>query len=95
MSWKATAPANIALIKYMGQTDSQRKLPCNPSFSYTLPHLTSTVQLSCIEAAADRWESLPCHTMTLSSSAQQRFLTHLASIKARYAYQGAFLSIRQ
>ena len=34
--WLAHAPANIALIKYMGKDDQATNLPANPSLSFTL-----------------------------------------------------------
>ncbi len=39
------APTNIALIKYAGKKDSADNLPLNPSLSYTLKHLKSTVEI--------------------------------------------------
>lgn len=45
MNWLAHAPANIALIKYMGKKDENANSPDNPSLSYTLNNLISTVRL--------------------------------------------------
>jgi len=45
MQWFAQAPANIALIKYMGKKDPQKNLPGNPSLSYSLDNLLSNVML--------------------------------------------------
>lgn len=45
MYWLAHAPANIALIKYMGKKDDNSNSPDNPSLSYTLNELKSTVRL--------------------------------------------------
>ena len=42
---EASAPANLALIKYMGKRDSQKNLSDNPSLSYTLGHFRSFVEL--------------------------------------------------
>ncbi len=58
MHWLATAPANIALIKYMGKRNEHSNLPDNASISYTLPHLLSTVRLELITAAEDQWQPL-------------------------------------
>ena len=44
--WVASAPSNIALIKYMGKTDEQDNRPTNRSLSYTLNHLRTTVELT-------------------------------------------------
>ncbi len=44
MTWSASAPANIALIKYMGKAKG-KNIPLNSSLSLTLNHLTTQVQL--------------------------------------------------
>lgn len=49
MYWLAHAPANIALIKYMGKKDNANT-PDNPSLSYTLNELKSTVRLEKISS---------------------------------------------
>ena len=54
MSWMADMPSNIALIKYMGKTDSSVNLPTNPSISYTLNHLLTRVELTEIDSQ-DHW----------------------------------------
>lgn len=94
MSWLAKAPANIALIKYMGKKNALLNLPDNPSLSWTLNHLLTTVTLEQHSDSHDRWEPLqtidtaPLH---LSLLAQQRFLTHLQQIKSYFNYQGTFI----
>lgn len=45
MQWFAQAPANIALIKYMGKKDDKNNSPDNPSLSYTLNNLLTSVLL--------------------------------------------------
>ena len=40
----ASAPANIALIKYMGKTDVLSNRPTNSSLSWTLGHLQTFVR---------------------------------------------------
>ena len=52
MTWFAQAPANIALIKYMGKENEHTNSPANPSLSYTLPHLLSHVTLDQHEASS-------------------------------------------
>jgi diphosphomevalonate decarboxylase len=88
-TWQATVPTNIALIKYMGKTDSQRNVPSNGSLSYTLPHLTSTVTLELYEGAHDIWQ--PFQNYELSVQAQQKFLNHLAFLKQQFGFQGNFI----
>ncbi len=94
MYWFAQAPANIALIKYMGKSDSNQNLPDNASLSYTLNNLLSFVKLEQISGKDDFWESLDVpgvNTVNLSQAAQQRFLKHLAFLKEHFQYQGSFI----
>jgi diphosphomevalonate decarboxylase len=94
MHWLAQAPSNIALIKYMGKKDNKVNLPDNPSLSYTLNNLLSTVRLECSEKNVDRWESLQqpgIEDFILSQEGQNKFLKHLARIKEYFGYQGNFL----
>lgn len=94
MQWFAQAPANIALIKYMGKKDNTANLPDNPSLSYTLNNLLSTVLLESYSGKKDFWEPLDtpgAADFTLSTTGQERFLQHLARIKAYFNYTGAFI----
>ena len=61
--WLATAPANIALIKYMGKLDSNNNLPSNASLSYTLKNLVTKVSLELSNNAQDSWEPLITDSM--------------------------------
>lgn len=91
MSYIATAPSNIALIKYMGKTNAELNLPTNASLSYTLDHLTSTVKLTATNSN-DSWQPLDADKpIKLSAKAQQRFLNHLHKIKKQLNYQGHFI----
>jgi diphosphomevalonate decarboxylase len=95
MSWFAQAPANIALIKYMGKKNNDTNLPENPSLSYTLNNLLTSVTMDKYPGHKDLWEPLPTvpggPSFQLSTQAQQRFLQHLDLIKRRFNYQGSFL----
>lgn len=94
MHWLAHAPANIALIKYMGKKDSHSNHPDNASLSYTLNNLLSTVRLEPIDSKQDIWEALDHHgreEFILSAAGQQKFLNHLARLKAHFGYEGSFL----
>lgn len=94
MSWLVEAPSNIALIKYMGKKNEQNNLPMNPSLSYTLPHLFSSVMLETYPGKKDLWEPLPAPgglPFSLSEAAQERFLQHLAHLKAEARYEGSFV----
>ncbi|HCA90282.1 MAG: diphosphomevalonate decarboxylase [Legionellaceae bacterium] len=91
--WLATAPANIALIKYMGKQDHQNT-PANGSLSYTLPNLQSTVTLEPYSGQKDIWEPLTLPgspSLTLSPMAQQRFLKHFHFLKAHVGYDKFFI----
>lgn len=94
MHWVAHAPANIALIKYMGKKDENANNPDNSSLSYTLNNLLSTVKLEQIDAKEDVWEPLITPgdaEFALSDAGKTKFLNHLARIKNRFGYEGTFL----
>ncbi|MBN9231224.1 MAG: diphosphomevalonate decarboxylase [Legionella sp. 40-6] len=94
MYWVAHAPANIALIKYMGKKDEGINTADNPSFSYTLNNLLSTVKLQEIPGSADRWELLKIPgsaEFSLTPIGEKKFLNHLARLKNYFNYKGSFL----
>ena len=94
MQWFAQAPANIALIKYMGKKDSESNLPDNSSLSYTLNNLLSSVLLESHTGKKDFWEPLDtpgADPFVLSATGQQRFLKHLERIKNYFKYTGSFV----
>lgn len=91
--WKSTAPSNIALIKYMGKRPDSGNYPDNPSLSFTLDDLVTTVELSLTDTE-DKWAPLlidGCEPITLNTQAQTRFLGHLQRLKTHFGYQGHFL----
>src|SRR5260221_10844003 len=77
MKWQASAPSNIALIKYMGKANEKLNLPGNASLSYTLDHLRSTVELELIHDQHDKWQPFPDSDIQLSNAEQTRFINHL------------------
>ncbi|ARG99377.1 diphosphomevalonate/mevalonate 3,5-bisphosphate decarboxylase family protein [Legionella micdadei] len=94
MQWFAQAPANIALIKYMGKKDDKNNIPDNPSLSYTLNNLLTSVMLESHAGKKDFWEPLEipgAPPFVLSAQAQERFLQHLARMKAYFNYTGSFV----
>lgn len=94
MSWFAQAPANIALIKYMGKKDEGNNIPDNPSLSYTLGNLLSSVTLESHPGKKDIWEPLytpGAEPFTLTKISQERFLGHLHFLKEHFNYHGAFV----
>lgn len=94
MQWFAQAPANIALIKYMGKTNEDENIPENPSFSYTLDRLLSNVMIEEHPGSQDFWAplSIPgAPKFQLSKQGQERYLAHLAFLKKKFNYRGAFV----
>ena len=92
--WMADAPANIALIKYMGKTATDGNIPSNASLSYTLDYLVTRVELESWDRPYDKWEPLSApgfSSLYLSEQGQQRFLKHLADIKDIFLYEGHFV----
>lgn len=87
----AEAPSNIALIKYMGKTNSGKNRPTNSSLSYTLEHLRSRVEIS--PAHHESWEALEqsgWFSLQLSSKGQNRFLQHWRFLKEALGIEGQF-----
>lgn len=96
-TWLATAPSNIALIKYMGKTETHLNLPSNPSISYTLDHLQTWVELELTDAEQDLWQPLvhpELYPLQLSDQAQQRFLRHLQRLKQHFGYSDRHFIVR-
>lgn len=94
MKWLAQAPANIALIKYMGKNDSNNNIPSNSSLSYTLHDLLSFVEIENHTLNEDSWEPLELPgalPFQLSEKAQQRFLNHLSFLKKQFAFDGGLI----
>lgn len=97
MQWFAQAPANIALIKYMGKVDAEKNIPSNPSLSYTLNDLVTSVKMEQSSSHKDFWEPLVIpgmNPLSLSPKAQQRYLQHLARLKDHFGYQGKGFIVR-
>lgn len=86
MKVAASAPSNIALIKYMGKTDSANNLPANASLSWTLEALRTQVEIEFDPTlTADEWSPLIApgfEKMELSEKGQAKFLKQVARIRA-------------
>jgi diphosphomevalonate decarboxylase len=86
---EASAPSNIALIKYMGKASLHGNLPANSSLSYTLSHLRSYVVLE--ESSCDEWTELlgftPFH---LGETGRTKFMNHFMKLKAAWEIKGQF-----
>lgn len=92
MIWQASAPANLALIKYMGKQDYQQNIASNCSLSYTLSNLTTTVEIARHDGANDTWAALTTTwPLNLSTHGITRFLTHLQRMKNQFGYTGSLL----
>jgi len=90
---RASAPSNIALIKYMGKTDTQKNRATNASLSYTLDHLRSFVEIAPIESGADVWRPLRmagADELNLSPQGQEKFLNHFSFLKKDLGISGSF-----
>lgn len=85
------APSNIALIKYMGKIIGSGNLSTNPSLSYTLNKLTSSVVIQ--ERLSihnlDLWKPLD-DDFKLSIQSQNRFLKHWEYLKKYFNIEGNY-----
>src|SRR5665213_2279689 len=93
MKVEASAPSNIALIKYMGKTAKFGNLPANASLSYTLPHLRSFVTLEPREGlGGNLWQPLKgLPELALSPAGQSKFLAHFDRLKVKWNIPGNFI----
>lgn len=89
--WQASAPSNIALIKYMGKVDKENNHPANSSLSYTLEHLRTFVQLEKSSQDQDTWQPLEEAPLELSDKGKKRYLAHLQFLKDKYNYKKIFV----
>ncbi len=103
--WEASAPANIALIKYMGKrsfssantTQANVNVAVNPSVSWTLDHLRSFVQLELVgadESQNDTWQPHPNWLFEMSEVGQQKYLAHLQRVKKIFSAENYFFKVR-
>ena len=85
----ASAPSNIALIKYMGKVENTGNRPTNQSVSFTLDGLRTFVTLE-RGAEQDRWEPMPDRpAMKLSDLGREKFLKHFARAKKHFGVDEA------
>ena len=92
--WRAEAPANIALIKYMGKVDLHENQPSNDSLSYSLDHLITRVELAPSFSGQDQWQPLKeegFEPLELSTSGTERFLKHLDFLKSQLQLPGHYI----
>lgn len=96
MMISAEAPSNIALIKYMGKlTGVDRNRPTNSSFSLTLPHLRTRVEIISHDSSSDQWMPLDqdneWKAIHLSDKGRLRYLSHFAFLKQKLNISGTYL----
>jgi diphosphomevalonate decarboxylase len=90
--WEASAPSNIALIKYMGKK-AGGNIAINPSLSWTLNHLRTFVQLEVAEK--DSWEPHPSWpSLLMSETGREKYLAHLLRIKKYFSAEHLFFTVR-
>ncbi len=96
--FSAEAPANIALIKYMGKvnTPTSRNRPTNSSLSLTLNNLITRVEIRPLTSSAntyDIWAPLVADGFIetqLSDSGRRRYLAHFEFLKQKLSVHGTF-----
>lgn len=93
--WRASAPSNIALIKYMGKVSHQSNRPSNSSLSLSLEYLRTGVEIVSHQLAEDVWEPLENPEFPvkpqLSEKGRARFLAHFAFLKSHWGIKGHYL----
>ncbi len=92
MKIEASAPSNIALIKYMGKVKgSTGNLPTNASLSYSIENMRSFVTLEPAPGDADIWSPLEGLTpIQLSSVGLEKFLNHFKRLKQKFEIPGFY-----
>lgn len=94
MTVETSAPANIALIKYMGKIENTGNKPTNSSLSWTLENLRTFVRITKRDdLTQDQWKPLEQEGMTkmeLSEKGVARFLAHFQAMKNQFGISGSF-----
>ncbi len=86
--WKASAPSNIALIKYMGKESGGGNVAVNPSLSMTLDAFRTSVELE-LAPDGDRWEPLAGST-PLRAESTKRFVEFFTRLRKEAAIPQSF-----
>jgi diphosphomevalonate decarboxylase len=89
-NWKASAPSNIALIKYMGKQAAGRNQATNPSLSMTLSEFRTAVEIEPIDGTQDKWAPLP-GSAPLREESTKRFVDFFTRLKSEREVPGAYL----
>ncbi len=92
---EASAPSNIALIKYMGKISTVGNQPTNSSLSWTIEDLRSFVRVTLKEdLQEDQWKPLEgaqFAPLEMSEKSIERFLNHFQSLKVKFGIRQNFL----
>lgn len=91
----ASAPSNIALIKYMGKIDTLSNKPTNTSFSYTLDKLRTFVRITALQdtSSVDTWSPLVGEGLMpiqLSEKGKNKFLSFFSTLKKEFKLDGSY-----
>lgn len=95
-SVEASAPSNIALIKYMGKVAKEAgsgensNQPTNSSLSFTLEDLRTTVRITESSGGSDSFSALD-RNLVISEKGMRRFLRHFEFLKKSLGIEGCFL----
>lgn len=95
MKWiEASAPSNIALIKYMGKLDSSGNKPTNASLSWTLEKLRTYVRIQKNPLlTTDTWKAYQredLRPIELSLKGQEKFLNFFDYLKKEFKLTGFY-----
>ena len=85
--WTAQAPANIALIKYMGKLPGNKAV--NPSLSYSSSRFSTKVKVALSDLGRDVI-SKEGFGANISSVESDRFFEHIERVRSFFSYQGFF-----
>ncbi len=93
MKIQASAPSNIAVIKYMGKINTESNVPTNSSLSYTLNSLRTFVEITESKSGKDEWQVLTGPGLLpfeMSEKGTLRFLNHFEFLKTAWGIEGFF-----
>lgn len=92
---EASAPSNIALIKYMGKTDEVSNKPTNVSISYTLDELKTFVRIQKADSLTeDIWAPYvreDLRPIKLSEKGLRKFLNFFQLLKKEFRLTGYYV----
>jgi diphosphomevalonate decarboxylase len=92
---EASAPSNIALIKYMGKTEAAGNKPTNSSFSFCLEKLRTFVRIKReADLTQDIWapyQRQDLRPIELSEKGREKFLNHFNFLKKEFKLDGFYI----